>query len=68
MNKYPKLVNDVKVSKDKPFVTDNVCQILFHLTGMKTNWYKTDRDLISPRYIPKKRIIAGVDYDKYVKK
>ena len=68
MNKYPKLVNDVKVSKDKPFVTDNVCQILFHLTGMKTNWYKADRDLISPRYIPKKRIIAGVDYDKYVKK
>lgn len=68
IKKYPRLVNDIKTSKNKPFVTDNVCQVLFHLTGLKTNWYKPNRDLISPMYVHRKRIIAGVDYDKCVKK
>ncbi|WP_231725666.1 phosphoethanolamine transferase [Prevotella sp. DNF00663] len=67
MEKYPNLVKSIRESKDKPFMTDNVCQILFHIVGMKTKWYKADRDLISPHYVPKKRMIAGVDYDKYVK-
>lgn len=65
--KYPKLVKEIRSSKDKPFMTDNVCQILFHIVGMKTKWYKADRDLISPSYVARKRIIADKDYDKYVK-
>ncbi len=67
MEKYPNLVKSIRESKDKPFMTDNVCQILFHIVGMKTKWYKADRDLISPHYVAKKRIVAGKDYDKYVK-
>ena len=66
MKKYPKLVDEINKTKDKPFVTDNVCQVLFHLTGLKTKWYKADRDLFSPQYRSKKRIIAGVDYDNFV--
>lgn len=65
--KYPKLVKEIRASKDKPFMTDNVCQILFHIVGMKIKWYKADRDLISPSYVARKRIIADKDYDKYVK-
>ena len=66
MKKYPKIVDEINKTKDKPFVTDNVCQVLFHLTGLKTKWYKADRDLFSPQYRSKKRIIAGVDYDNFV--
>lgn len=67
MEKYPNLVKSIRESKDKPFMTDNVCQILFHLVGMKTKWYKAERDLISPHYVARKRMVAGKDYDKYVK-
>lgn len=67
MEKYPNLVKSIRESKDKPFMTDNVCQILFHIVGMRTKWYKADRDLISPRYVAKKRMIVGKDYDKFVK-
>lgn len=67
MGKYPNLVKSIRASKDKPFMTDNVCQILFHIVGMKTKWYKADRDLISTHYVARKRMIAGKDYDKYVK-
>ncbi len=67
MKKYLNVVKSIRESKDKPFMTDNVCQILFHIVGMKTKWYKADRDLISTHYVARKRMIAGKDYDKYVK-
>lgn len=67
MKRYPEIVKAVKAAKDKPFMTDNVCQILFHIVGMRSKWYKADRDLLSKKYKPRKRILNGYDYDKYCK-
>lgn len=63
MQRYPQMVKDVQTAKNRPFTTDNVCQMLFHLTGMKTPWYHADRDILSPQYKPRKRILVGKDYD-----
>ncbi len=37
---------------DREFTTDNVCHLLFRLSGIKTKEYKAERDLISPEFIP----------------
>lgn len=52
---------------DRPFMTDNVCQVLFHLAGIKSNYYKPERDLISDKYRRPKRLVnRTIDYDTIV--
>ena len=67
--KHPEKVEAIKLALDRPFMTDNVAQVLFDLAGLKTPYYKADRDLISPQFKPRKRIIddSGAmvcDYDR----
>ena len=62
---YPEIIEDIKASVDKPFITDNVCQVMFHLAGLKSPWYKEERDLLSDKYKCGKRIVNGMyDYDE----
>lgn len=37
---------------DREFTTDNICHMLFRLGGIKTSVYKSNRDLLSPDYVP----------------
>lgn len=37
---------------DREFSTDNLCHLLFHLSGIKTKVYKAERDLFSPEFVP----------------
>ena len=67
--KHPEKVEAIKLALDRPFMTDNVAQVLFDLAGLKTPYYKADRDLISPQFKPRKRIIDDsgsmvCDYDR----
>lgn len=67
--KHPEKVEAIKSALDRPFMTDNVAQVLFDLAGLKTPYYKADRDLISPQFKPRKRIIDDsgsmvCDYDR----
>lgn len=52
MEKHPDLVSNIASAVDKPFMNDNVCQILMGLVGMKTKYYNPKRDLLSPQYEP----------------
>lgn len=52
MEKHPDLVSNISSAVDKPFMNDNVCQILMGLVGMKTKYYNPKRDLLSPQYEP----------------
>lgn len=62
---YPEIIEDIKASVDKPFITENVCQVMFHLAGLKSPWYKEERDLLSDKYKCGKRIVNGMyDYDE----
>ena len=61
-------MKNLKNSVNRPFMTDNVGQLLFDLGRVKTHYYKPDRDLISPQFKPRKRILYDeVDYDKVMK-
>ena len=56
---YPDIVAQLESSTARPAMLDNVCQILFHLSGLKTPYYKDSRNLLSPDYHCPKRIING---------
>ena len=49
---HPNVISSIILAKDKPFMNDNVSQILMGLVRMNTHYYKTKRDLISPQYEP----------------
>lgn len=48
----PNVVHNIKSALNKPFMNDNVCQILFGLVGMKTKYYHPERDLLSTQFKP----------------
>lgn len=55
--KYPKKVNAIKNAVNRPFISDNLCNMLFNLGGIETPYYRDSLDLISPNYKCKKRIL-----------
>lgn len=63
--KYPDLMKDISSAVSKPFMIDNLCQLLFHLGGIMTEYYHPQRDPLSSDYISKVRIVRGdVNYDE----
>ena len=57
-------MKQVKDALNRPFMIDNLCQLLFHLGDIKTKSYHSERDLISPNFKPRKRIVLDqYDYD-----
>ena len=61
---HPEIVSHIKKSLQKPFMTDGIPQILLWLAGIKCRWTEESRNLLSPHYQCKKRIISGTtDYD-----
>lgn len=57
--KNPTIVTQLEKATARPGMLDNVCQVLFHLSGLKTPYYKTSRDILSPKYHCPKRLING---------
>lgn len=55
--RHPDKIAQIKSSLDRPFMTDNLAQVLFSLSSLQTKYYKPDRDLISPQFKKRKRII-----------
>ncbi|MBQ2498880.1 MAG: hypothetical protein II523_02585, partial [Bacteroidales bacterium] len=52
-------------SLEKPFMTDGMPQILLYLSGISSTWNDDSRNLLSPDYQCKTRIISGcADYDR----
>ncbi len=63
--RHPDVVEDIRCSLRKPFRTDEICHVLFHLTGLKTAYYRPECDLLSPRYVKYRRTVGdGMKYDK----
>ena len=71
---HPQMVEQIARSVNRPFTTDNICHMLFHLGGVKTPYYKPDRDIIGDQFKPRRRIVEGkddfvrVDFDSIRKK
>lgn len=65
MLKHPDMANLIQASKDKHFMSDNICQLLFHIGNIRTKWYQTNRDVLSQDFQCPPRIIENaVDYDE----
>ena len=63
-NSHPEIMSSINASLKKPFMTDGIPQILLWLAGIKCRWMDVKRNLLSPHYQCKKRVIAGTtDYD-----
>lgn len=63
--RYPEIVENIQSAVDKPFMTDNIAHILFHLANMTgSNYYMASRDALSDQYSCSPRIINRKDdYD-----
>lgn len=63
------VIERIKVSQDKPFMTDVVYQLLFHVAGIKTLLYNSRRDVINDNYQVRDRILGNrMNYDRIRKK
>lgn len=63
--KHPELVARIKESTHKAFMSDGLPQLLLDLAGISAQWVDTAKDLLSPNYKAKRRIIGGeVYYDE----
>lgn len=61
---HHEVVEQITQSLDKPFITDDISQLLYYLAGINCKWYDDSRNILSVDYQCKARIInGGVDYD-----
>lgn len=60
--KHPEKVKAVIDAADKPFMPDNLCQLIFNIGGVQTRFYHSDRDILSPDYRAVKRKIDNRVY------
>lgn len=67
-NGHPNIIEQLKQATGRPAMLDNVCQMLFHLAGLQTPYYHSDRDVLSPNYrCPKRLINDMLDCDSIMK-
>lgn len=62
--KNPETVKAIEHAVDRPFVIDNVCNMLFGIAEIETPFYRDSLNLISPDYKCSERFINGVSYEK----
>ena len=66
--KHPDTVKALESSLEKPFMLDNLCNMLFYIGSVKTPFYRSEYNPLSPDYQCKSRLLEGYwDYDKEYK-
>jgi len=69
IEKHPELVAQMRGAVDRPGIALDVSVMLLRLGGIKTQYYDATRDISSPQYKEKKRIVYDMyDYDEVIKK
>ena len=61
-NKHPEVIESIKNAVDRPFMSDNLCHMLFKVGGIQTGYYRDTLDLLSPTYRCYCRLINRQDY------
>lgn len=63
--RHPEIIQAIEASVNKPMSSDIVCNMLFHLAGIRTRYYRPQLDILSPQYHCPRRIVQDkYDYDK----
>ena len=68
MNTHQIIFAQIKDSSKRPFMTDDLPHLLLYLAGISCEYYRAEKNLISPLYdVNRKRMINGkFDYDEIV--
>ena len=65
METHPDIVNRLRQSINRPVAIDNTCQLLFHLAGLETPYYRSERDVLSDDYhCPPRMLNDAVNYEE----
>lgn len=66
LSQHPNVAGQLRQAKDRPLMTDNICQLLFHLAGLTHQpYYRAQHDVLSPDYQCGPRILNDqYDYDQ----
>lgn len=56
------VVESISKAVNRPFMLDNVCNMLFNLGGISTSYYRENLDLISPNYYCRERYLLRGKY------
>lgn len=66
---HPDIWQQVKAARNRPFMTDNISQLLIYLAGISCPYYRDSDNLISPRYQThrKRMLMNEIDYDKAIR-
>ena len=67
--RHPDVAEVVTTSADRPFISSDLCHLLFYLGGISIADYQEKRNILSPQYDKtRKRIIgSSTDYDELMK-
>lgn len=67
-DRHPEVIKAIREATNRPFMIDNICQVLFHLGGIESSYYKPERDPLTDQYRKPKRLVnRTIDYDAFVK-
>lgn len=62
---HPIIIEQLTHSIAKPFMSDNICQILFTIGSISTKYYHAERDILNPLYKCPPRILQDrINFDK----
>ena len=62
---HPDVISRLERGRHRPFMHDNLCQIIFDLAQIQTSYNHPERDPLSEQFKPSKRIVYDhIDYDK----
>lgn len=61
--KRPDNIQRIKEAVNKPFMTDNLAQVMLDLANIETKQYDPTKSVVNPSYIIKDRVINGIKYE-----
>ncbi len=62
--KNPTIVENIKASLDKPFMTDNLVHLILDLAKIQTKQYDATKSVINPAFVARDRIVTnGLKYE-----
>ena len=66
-NTHPELIHQIEKSVHRPYMTDDLPHLIMNLLGVKSSYYRPDRDLINNKYDSKRKriVIRNTRYYNY---
>lgn len=65
IRRHEATVEAIRKSIDRPFMIDNLCHLMFHFGEIQSDYYIPERDLISDKFKPRKRVIEDMFFKKF---